>query len=236
MNYFPFTIIRKKSLQLNAFTLLETLASIAIVSTVILGPLTVAINSSTYSRQTKDVMISTYLIEEAIDLLHHHYDSLYIRCQKGVAPCEGPPDPTKTIGQNAWTLFKDRLGESGGSTSCYKNFNSKGCTFDFLDLSNDAASPAFSSASDSSDCLYLSLTKSADKRDYVCSVNREAGTEREHNLGIMGPKLYTRTVVVESFINPDGFEDLRVTASVTFARSNGTKRTMSVVDFFHPRP
>ena len=64
-----------------AFTLLETLTSIAILSFVIVGPLTVIMGSSSYARQTKDVMVATYLAEESEKILQNQYETLYIDCK-----------------------------------------------------------------------------------------------------------------------------------------------------------
>jgi type II secretory pathway pseudopilin PulG len=62
------------------FTLIETLVSTFVITMVILGPLTVASNASSYARITKDTLTATYLAQEAIELLRHQQDSIYIRC------------------------------------------------------------------------------------------------------------------------------------------------------------
>jgi type II secretory pathway pseudopilin PulG len=236
----------KKIVYRRAFTLLETLASIAIVSTVILGPLTVAINSSAYSRQTKDVMTSTYLAEESLELLRHQYDSLLLRCQQqpAVIPCDTLSDPQEIAqpSRAAWRIFKERLGSEGvGTNSCFTVFNAKGCSFDFIDFSYATDTPTKYRAGDTGvgTCSSLALTKSADKRHYTCA------DVSGHGLGILLSKVYTRSVTVESLPTPlDGpagltdryNDDLRITATIGFKRPNGSQREIKVVDYFHAKP
>ena len=66
--------------KIRGFTLIETLVSVFIITTVVLGPLTVSSNASAYARQTKDTMTAVYLAQEAIELLHHQQDSIYLDC------------------------------------------------------------------------------------------------------------------------------------------------------------
>jgi type II secretory pathway pseudopilin PulG len=241
----PHFLTTKKITHCRAFTLLETLASIAIVATVILGPLTVAINSSAYSRQTKDVMTSTYLAEESLELLRHQYDSLLLRCQQqpAVVPCDNLSDPEEITqpSRAAWRIFKERLGSGGEGNSCFIDFNIKGCSFDFIDFSYATNTPTKYQAGDTGvgTCSSLALTKSVDKRHYTCA------DVEDHGLGIVLSKAYTRSVIVESIPTPlDGVDslsdrhndDLRVTAIIGFKRPNGSQREIKVVDFFHAKP
>ncbi len=135
------------------FTLLETLASITILSLVIIGPLAVTISSSGYARLTKDTIVATHLAEEAIELLQNQYDSLYVFCNKNASStevggfCELSGTET-TTGQTAWRLFKDKLSGLSGQTTCYlpqglgnnnsypgnAAGNANGCAFDYIDM------------------------------------------------------------------------------------------------------
>lgn len=145
------------------FTLLETLASIAVLSLVIIGPLSVTISSSGYARLTKDTIVATYLAEEAVELLQNQYDSLYIYCKKNASSTEsggycdadaapGGVGTETTTGQTAWRLFKTKLssvpvqaGEAVQPT-CYLPKDSNpgytgdvagnpnGCAFDYVNL------------------------------------------------------------------------------------------------------
>ncbi len=155
------------------FTLLETLASIAIMSLVIIGPLSVTISSSGYARLTKDTIVATYLAEEAVEMIQNQYDSMYVYCNK-YTPASYPGglcDPTGTsdtsAGKTAWRLFKNRLAAGNGqTTTCYvpKGGNSypggaagnaNGCAFDYKDLMATSTEPLVRYDATSDNCKYL---------------------------------------------------------------------------------
>ena len=234
MNFFTH-IIRSKNVQpksVRAFTLVETLVSTFIISVVILGPLTVAINASTYSRQTKDIMVSTYLAQEAIELLRHQQDSLYLKCAGDTSINAVCPPITISTGdyevpkESAWRLFKSYL---SSGVSC---FAAAGCAYDFIDMtSNENVAPTKYLPTNAS-CSTLFITASY---LYVCSgAHGSGGTATS----------FARTVFIESISTFDSSDlydiayndDLRVTVSVTFRRQNGYTRTVTLVDFLHARP
>lgn len=164
-------IFTKKITQ--GFTLLETLASVAVLSLVIIGPLSVTISSSGYARLTKDTIVATYLAEEAIELLQNQYDSMYIFCKKNASSTEpgGYCDPAGTTetstGQTAWRLFKDKLSGAGGQVTCFlpkgennsypgnQAGNANGCAFDYVNLQASSTEPLVRYDAASSDCKYL---------------------------------------------------------------------------------
>lgn len=212
------------------FTLVETLVSTMIISLVILGPLTVASNASTYSRITKDTLIATYLAQEAIELLRHQQDSVYLRCVQGVtSSC------TTTGGEvpeeAAWRLFKARLGSNGQGSSCYKNDNPTGCSYDFIDMTSNQDNAPTKYVSTSSSCNTLSLETAT--KLYVCTGARGTG-------GGFTLTNFQRSVAIESIetfteSGTDYSDDLRVTVTITFKRPNGYTHTIKVVDFMHAR-
>lgn len=154
------------------FTLLETLASIAVLSLVIIGPLAVTVGSSSYARISKDNMIAAYLAEEGVELLQNQYDSLYIFCKRNASSTEvgGYCDPTGTpevtTGQTAWRLFKDKLSGTGGVT-CYLPKgssasypgnalgNAHGCSYDYKDMLANSTETLMRYDAQSSACNYL---------------------------------------------------------------------------------
>jgi prepilin-type N-terminal cleavage/methylation domain-containing protein len=227
-----------------AFTLLETLTAIAIISAVVMGPLTVAVNSSSYARQTKDVMSSVYLAEETIELLHHQQDSLYVACLKGVDPCGvGVPIGDETVGETAWRLFKERL--DGISDSC---FAPSECSYDFQDMLFSSTTPPTKYATSTTDCPELVLMSAPMvvngdildilRKFYTCSgiVTHMAGAT------VYSKPHYSRIIQVESIPTFETasstyyyHDDLRVTSTITFRGSNGRNRQVKVVDFFHAR-
>jgi len=212
---------------MKAFTLVETLVAVLIITTVILGPLTVALNASSYARQTKDVMTATYLAQEATELLHHLQESIYLKCVGDTTVnsiCQATDPDGNGIyempSETAWRVFKGYL---SASPSC---FDSVGCSYDFIDMtSNEFTTPTkYLSTSSSCSSLYLASTGL-----YMC-----AGTR-----GVSGaPTFFTRKVQVESIPTFSGLDanyndDLRVTSTVTFRRSNGYTRSIKLVDFLH---
>ncbi len=243
-------LFSKKNNNLKAFTLLEVLASLTIVTMVILGPLTSAIDSSSYARQTKDVMVSTYLAEEALELLRHQYTTIYLQCIHKEGMCTDilePNLPGETDSDKAWRIFKERLDNYGVGVSC---FDVDGCAYDFIDMKNatTTATPTIYSPT-GTECSTLSLVTAASfnattKNYYVCT-----GVEPHHVGGFNSKKTqYSRSVSIESFPTfteptaPTGGpnigiynDDLIMTASVSYRRSNGTLRTIRVIDFLHKR-
>lgn len=255
MKLFPAHIHRSS---VRAFTLLEVLASFSIVTLVILGPLTFSINSASYSRQSKDVIVSEYLAQEALELLHHQYDTLYIACANIVDACDGsvPTNSGENSGAKAWRLFKERLHDTtGGSTSC---FDAQGCAFDFLDMSlATTITPPKKYSPVDTDCPRLSVVNAAVlpfdptiRNYYVCSGIDQAdeGGRLKDNHYSVKKSAYSRVINVTSVptfteaLPPSApanlglyQDDLIITASVSFRRSNGVLRTIKVTDFFHPR-
>jgi type II secretory pathway pseudopilin PulG len=237
--------ITKKIIQsIQGFTLLETLTSVAIISAVVIGPLSVAVNSSSYARQTKDVMSSVYLAEETLELLHHQQDSLYIACLKGVDPCGvGVPTGDETPSETAWRLFKTRLG--GGPDSC---FAPSECSFDLQDMLYSTSSPLTKYATTTPECpglVIMSATMTVDgnildmlRKYYVCSgiSSHQVGAVVYSNPG------YVRTTQIESIPTFESVavpyyyhDDLRVTTTINFRSANGRLRQVKVIDFLHAR-
>lgn len=213
-----------------AFTLVETLVSTMIISLVILGPLTVALNASTYARQTKDIMTATYLAQESAELLHHLQDSIYLKCINDTSVsntvCQAQADLNgiyEIPRETAWRVFKNYL------TSGVSCLAAAGCSYDFVDMTLDENAIPTKYLPTSNSCGTLSITSTY---LYVCS-----GTPR----GAGGTSTsFARSVFIESlptFAGNDSAynDDLRVTVTVTFRRQNGYTRTVTLVDFMHAR-
>lgn len=168
------------NIRTKGFTLLETLASISMLSLIIIGPLSVTIGSSGYARLTKDTIVATYLAEEAIELLQNQYDSLYIYCKKyGSATsiggyCDTTGTPETTTGQTAWRLFKNKLSSSAGSgapllggKTCYlpkgsspgystdSILNTHGCSFDYIHMQATSTEEISKHEASTFNCKYL---------------------------------------------------------------------------------
>jgi Tfp pilus assembly protein PilV len=216
---------------MRGFTLVETMAATFVISMVILGPLTLALKASSYSKITKDTLTATYLGQEAIELLHHQQDSVYIRCvQESGAFCG--LNAGESYAQAAWRLFRNRLNNASG-LSCFSDENALGCSFDFVDMTANEDAVPTKYRSDQSSCSYLSVQKSTNL--YVCTGARGSGAGYT-------PTRFSRTVSITSIptFGAGGSEqnyndDLRVTVTVTFVQPNGYKRQIQVIDFLHAR-
>lgn len=253
-----FATMSERIRKVKAFTLLEVLTSLSIVTLVILGPLTSAINSASYANQTKDVITATYLAEEALELLHYQYDSMYLQCSYSVEACDaGLSLEGSTIGEKSWRLFKTRLDDtSSGSVSC---FTEEGCSYDFLDMmdaTSTTAPPKYSPTGNK--CSNLSLAYSTNGNGdlvnyYVCSgiTASDYFNDLRFNDNVFNMKktTYARKISIESkstfeIVNPSSLpanldlyhDDLLVTATVSFRRTNGVMRSIEVVDFIHAHP
>lgn len=215
---------------LRGFTLVETLVSTFIITVVILGPLIVASNASTYARITKDTLIATYLAQEAIELLRHQQDSVYIRCIQGTTS-NCVPQSNETPKEAAWRVFKARLGSNAQGASCYLTDNAYGCSYDFIDMTSNQSTNPTKYISTQSSCNTLSIQTSTSL--YVCTGVRGGG-------GGYKVTNFSRSVSVTSINTFSGADqsyndDLQVTVTITFKRPNGYMHQIKVIDFLHAR-
>jgi prepilin-type N-terminal cleavage/methylation domain-containing protein len=247
--------------KVQGFTLLETLASIAILSLAIIGPLTVISNSSVYARQTRDVITATYLAEESIELLQNQYNSIYISCKKNPsAPECTPVSSTETSGQIAWRLFKENMSFKNSQPSCFTNDNPSGCTYDmvsFLETATDTPVRYQSYTPNCSSLVDIATTSGAFAESYIKDVVVSAGSVKPlrhifvcNNVTAHTPllsatttKSYTRIVKLESVSTFDTGsylsqynDDIRITSAVKFKGVNGATRVVQVVRFMHSLP
>lgn len=214
-----------KTTNLRGFTLVETMASVFVMSMVIIGPLTLASSASAYAKMSKDMMIGNHLAQEAVELLRHQQDSVYIRCaDKDTSTC--PASASETSDEAAWRIFKERLGVSQ-SDLC---FSSAGCSYDYVDMTTNQDANPTKYASTANSCNTLSFDPST--HTYVCTGVRGEGLSKTY---------FSRTVSVVSLTSASQeydrnySDDLRVTVTVTFKRVNGFTRSIKIVDFLHAR-
>lgn len=217
-----------KTTNLKGFTLVETLVSVFIITMVIVGPLVIASNASKYARLTKDTMIATYLAQEAVELLRHHQDSIYIRCaDQNIWKCSA--NEGERPNETAWRMLYERLGDNPQGDSCFTTDNPSGCSYDFIDMTGDEDFNPTKYASTDSSCNTLSYDTSS--HVYVCTGVRGEGLE---------PTTFSRTVKItpiQTFGGPDAEynDDFRVVITVTFKRFNGYTHEIKLVDFLHAR-
>jgi prepilin-type N-terminal cleavage/methylation domain-containing protein len=229
MNFF----LHKNRVRVSAsrgFTLIETLVSTMIITLVILGPLTVASNASSYARLTKDTLIANYLAQEAIELLRHQQDSVYIRCiQATVSSCVAVNNETPQ--EAAWRIFKERMGSNPQGISCFYTDNPIGCAFDVMYMTANQDSSPTKHTSTQAPCAMLYIQTSTGL--YVCA-GSFAG-----QLGY-APTRFSRSVSLTALPTLGGADqpyndDIRVTVTVTFKQPNGYLKQVKVVDFLHAR-
>ncbi len=217
----------KKYKSVRGFTLIETLVSVLIITTVVLGPLTVASNASAYARQTKDTMTAVYLAQEALELLHHQQDSVYLDCQSQTSvncvPLNG-----ETPSQAAWRIFRDRLGYNSRGVSCYVSDSPSGCAYDFIDFGTDETISPTKYSIYSSSCSTLSISPN---HTYVCLGAHGNGFK----LTSFSRKVLVNSIKTFSGGDEDYNDDLRATVTVSFKRPNGFTKNIKVVDFLHAR-
>lgn len=243
--------MKKQFLFLKGLTLLETLVSITIISLVIIGPLAYITASSSYARQSKNVITATYLAEEAIELLQNYYDSLYLFCrgQSGLNPCIPATFSAESDAQMAWRLFKERLSADGSYPSCFSKKgsivdNELGCSFDYIDMINQPVDQPLTSTSsrylpNAQECPYIMLTASSTFPSYVCS-GIPSRTE-----GKKTTTFFKRVITLEqmpTFENPDNIpwnyqdhDDVRINVEVFYRATNGATRSVKITRFIHPR-
>jgi type II secretory pathway pseudopilin PulG len=208
------------------FTLIEALVSAFVVSSVVLGPLTVAMDSTSNARLTKDTITGIYLAQEAIELLRAQADSIYINCTQSTgAFCIFQAG--ETASEATWRIFKSRLSRNLEGESCYVNETPEGCSYDVIDMTGDQTidPPKYKSGDDM--CRMLATSPDS---IYVC-----AGEHPSYPLS-----KFSRAVSIQSlptFTGPDENlnDDLRVTATVTFRRPSGFNKEIKLVDFLHAR-
>ncbi len=236
-------------IQTKGFTLLETLASIGILALVIIGPLAVIVNSSSYARKTKDTIVATHLAEEAMELIQNQYDSLYVFCQEESNTClHTDVYPNETAAQATWRIFKERFTATSSQPSCYIVDNPSGCAFDFLNMKGDITTVPERYVATASECSSIGEFVSpvtqggvpVDRHMYLC----KGVPAHIPPSAVASAKNFRRSITVEKL--PAAFEstlpedeqyydDLRVTTRVSYQTLNGASSTVAITRFMHAR-
>jgi prepilin-type N-terminal cleavage/methylation domain-containing protein len=242
------------------FTLLETIVSVAILSFVIIGPLSAIVNSSSYARKTKDTMTATYLAEGTVELLQNQYDSIYVFCRKQPDDSMCKPlalTPNESTSQIAWRVFKVRFAATDGQPSC---FNPVGCSFDSLDLLGSVTSTPTRYIANSPECsslvdVAIPVTVSPSSNTQVGGIGTTATISTVRHAyrcnGVAShipinsstsTKTFKRSVVME--ILPVSFEsvlpsiqqyndDIRVVSKVEFKTFRNATTSVMITRFMH---
>lgn len=230
------TILSKQKRSTRGFTLIEALVGTFVITSVILGPLSVALDSSSHAKLSKDVITGTYLAAEAIELLHYKQDSIFLDCLQSIstlcvlAPGESARDA-------AWRIFAESL--SSPTTPCDIS-NPDGCSFDFIRFvsSVNAISPT---GGNSTPCTRITYTlagiytcpgtgETSNDISKVTSFTRSITTEILPTIGVAGG-VPGSPEAIDRLTN----SDIRVAVTVAFAQPNGYIRKIELVDFLRAR-
>ncbi len=202
-----------------AFTLVETLTAMTIIILAILGPLTVAVYSFSYATETRDNITATYLAGEAIELLRYKRDSIHI---------DGTFKTGSIYAVNPWSSFKNIFGTQSPVGGCYIDPTThigNGCAFDIFTI--DDPSPIVA-------CPFLYRNEAVTNPTYLYSCNSGLYSSPDNV-----KTSFSRNVKMENIVQvnnpiPDE-DDIRVTSTVTYKKSNGLSKNITVIDFIHRR-
>lgn len=236
-------------LKIKGFTLLETLGAVTILTFVIIGPLSVIISSSSYSKQTKDNVIAAHLADEALDLVQNRYDSWYIYCKNYVDASiqECLTLTGETSSQVAWRLFKESFKLKDGQPSCFNTDNVYGCSFDHLDMITSVTTTPIRHITNGSSCQNVVMIatstiiggQTSSYKTYVCS-GIPSHTGAGPTLGTMFSRSVTLQHIPSSFeggnMEDQQFDDILVVVKIMFKGTNGTTKSSTSTRFLHARP
>lgn len=244
---------KHKAQESKAFTLIETMVAIVIIVMAVMGPLSVAVASSGYVRDTKDHTIATYLAQEGIDLLRYRKANIVINCvvNNDTPSCPGdilpvPLTATTTPRESSWRVFKAQMGTTtynGFSNNSYC-FSQTGCAYDINDIlyttPGNQAKPNLHDIG-SGDCAYLYRNDTGDgtgDQDFLYRCFKAGETDGWTKTG------FSRKITLQDIATSTGNattdsyvrtyeDDIRVISEVTYIRHNGLTKTIKIVDYIH---
>lgn len=240
-----FVIIIKKFFAkkyLRGFSLIEAMVGIFIISVVIGGPMTIAGRAAQGIRSSKEIFTSTFLGEEAIELIRFKRDTLFLECSDvlsvncGIITYAGVAEIAP--GDPAWRIFKAQFGYP--NSLC---FSANGCTFDdqSILLSPIATSTEVYDASSTS-CGTLYQDRTSQLKDipnasslgfmYLCGTHKVASSTDAQITRVI-KMTSTSTAACPSF-DCSYSDDIKVDVNMTY-RFNGSNKTITVTDFIKPR-
>ncbi len=115
-------LIKQKNTK--AFTLVETLISIAILVTSIVAPLTIASSSMFQARYSRDQVTATYLAQESVEMLRYVRDHNLMQRLSG-----SDVDWLKFIPQNKWFSPDWNTAQGGNFQLCSDTANPESCPY-----------------------------------------------------------------------------------------------------------
>ncbi len=234
-----------KNISFKAFTLIEVLVSLWIITVAILGPLTVAMSSSSTSRDAKNSVVSAYLAQEAFELMRFSRDTIFLRCINNDPSCVPILLPVGTDQEHnhetAWRMFKEVIANGSSTKSCFTVQNADGCTYDMEGfLAAPTSNPVIFSAADP-DCqsLYvddrhqngLASSTSATDAMYLCDSHGGDLSRTSFKRVIKVTSIPSVNDPYDSMYN----DDLRVEVEVSYSKINLFTKKIKTVDFIRAR-
>ena len=211
-----------------SFTLIETMVALTIIMIAILGPVSVAVSASSYARDTKDNFTAVYLAQEAVELLRHKRDSLFLSCTN--ANCTLLNDngfgTVETPKEGSWRIFKTQIGFDAPQGACW---SVNGC---YYDMQNFLSGNVYAKGVNPGCDTFYRDDNVGGNTNSMYSCTGGAGWTPTH---------FSRSVKLEDMTNGlNGYsakyeDDIRVTVDVTYPKNNGLIKKVEVVDFIHSK-
>ncbi len=114
----------KQQKEKKAFTLVETLISIAILVTAVVAPLTIASSSLFQARYSRDQVTATYLAQEAIEMIRYVRDHNLMQGLSGINP-----DWLKFIPKDKWFAPDWSTAQQGNFQLCSNVNDPESCPY-----------------------------------------------------------------------------------------------------------
>lgn len=234
-------------MKIKAFTLIEALASIALITSIIIGPLTLMMNSIAYSRNAKDNLMSTLLAQEGVELIRNRRDSILISCLNsfntaGDSTCTkvlvGGNGALESPGEASWRIFKEQM-STQGSSCIVDDTNQDGCAFDaYAFINNPLDSPVNMYSASSPACRELMVYEDPSDRAgmYACPASLSSGENGRYSGKWRSVKIEKINQTSPSTYDLYYSDDLKVTSHVTYTGPTGVKRTVTQIDYLRARP
>lgn len=205
------------------------MVALAIIMIAILGPVSVAVSSSSYARDTKDNFTAVYLAQEAIELLRHKRDGMFLSCLN--ANCTLGNDNglgfIESSKESAWKQFKNDI----ALTNC---FSSNLCAYDMKSFLAGNIYQYKNNSLHQCDNLYRDDTENNTTTNfmYLCNANGLSFTNTRFSRSVKLEKVFP---VGANIYNQTYEDDVRVTVDVAYPKNNGMIKTVEVVDFIHSK-
>lgn len=183
------------------FTLIETIVSVTILATAIVGPLTLSAKSIQASRGARLQLEATYLAVEGVEIIHS--------IRNNFSAADGNADRSGWLGGGSPPYIQDEC-----SAGCAVDVTEHGGTAPVWDTRNNRALDTCTTASQ---CQII--------YNITSGVYRQRGSSGIPGGGTWIVSPFTRTVTVTT-VSP---RQAHVTSTVTY-ESNGTTRTIVAED------